>query len=193
MAPDPSDLDHLVDGIRERSEKAFSDLHRAMANGLMTHAFGMLRDRQAAEDAVQQAFLELARTAPSFRGDGRALRSWLYRAVRFNCLDEVRRRKRRPEVPTEILPESEAHGTGLDMNLDPDLEDALRQLTELQRNVIILKHVLEFTGDEIADILDTNRAAVYASAARAERKLKKLLGRVKSPDRAASVSVEGRL
>ncbi|MCL1595097.1 MAG: sigma-70 family RNA polymerase sigma factor [Actinomycetia bacterium] len=193
MAPDPSELDHLVDGIRERSEKAFSDLHRAVANGLMAHAFGMLRDRQAAEDAVQQAFLELAKTAPSFRGDGRALRSWLYRAVRFNCLDEVRRRKRRPEVPTETLPEYEAHGTGIDMNLDPDLEDALRELTELQRNIIILKHVLEFTGDEIADILNTNRAAVYASAARAERKLKKLLGRVRSHDHAASVWVEGRL
>lgn len=183
-------LDGLVGGIRERSDRAFADLHRVMADALASYAFGMLRDRQAAEDVVQQAFLELVRSAPSLRGDGRSLRAWMYRAVRFNCLDEVRRRSRRPEHPTADLPEVMARDTDPDMGFDPELEDALRQLSEQQRSIIILKHVLGFSGDEIATILDSNRTSVYASAARAERRLKKLLSPVESGNNATSQRVE---
>ncbi len=183
-------LDGLVGGIRERSDRAFADLHRVMADALASYAFGMLRDRQAAEDAVQQAFLELARTAPLLRGGGRSLRAWMYRAVRFNCLDEVRRRSRRPEYPMPDLPEVTARDTDPDVGFDPKLEDALRQLSEQQRSIIILKHVLGFSGDEIATILDSNRTSVYASAARAERRLKKLLSPVESGNSATSQRVE---
>ncbi len=186
------DLDALVGGIRERSDRAFSDLHRVMADRLVSYAYGMLRDRQAAEDAVQQAFLELAGTASSFRGDGRALRAWLYRSVRFNCLDEVRRRTRHPEQPMEHLPETATPDTDTCVSLDPELEEALGQLNEQQRSIIVLKHVLGFSGDEIAHILGSNRAAVYASAARSERRLKKLLTPIESSDTAASEWVEVR-
>jgi len=163
-----------------------------MADRLVSYAYGMLRDRQAAEDAVQQAFLELAGTAASFRGDGRALRAWLYRSVRFNCLDEVRRRTRHPEQPTEYLPETATSDTDTCVSLDPELEDALGRLNERQRSIIVLKHVLGFSGDEIADILGSNRAAVYASAARAERQLKKMLTPIESSGNAASEWVEAR-
>ncbi len=160
-----------------------------MADRLVSYAFGMLRDRQAAEDAVQQAFLELAGSAASFRGDGRALRAWMYRAVRFNCLDEVRRRTRRPEQPTADLPETAA-ADEIDISFDPELEEALGELNEQQRSIIVLKHVLGFSGDEIAVILDSNRAAVYASGARAERRLKKILAPVESTGAVTSQRVE---
>ncbi|MCL1587189.1 MAG: RNA polymerase sigma factor [Actinomycetia bacterium] len=192
MAAPAPDLDVLVDGIRERSEAAFSDLHHLMSNRLVSFAYGMLRDRQAAEDAVQQAFLELASTAQSFRGDGRSLRSWLYRSVRFNCLDEVRRRERHPERPTDELPDIASMDSDMELGVDPILEMALQELSEQQRSIIILKHVLGFSGDEIARILGSNRAAVYASAARAERRLKKLLTPVESGASAASQWVENK-
>ncbi len=192
VAPPPPDLDHLVDGIRERSERAFSDLHRIMADGLVSYAYGTLRDRQAAEDAVQQAFLELARTSSSFRGDGRSLRSWLYRAVRFNCLDEVRRRARHPEQPTADLPDPPTTGIEPDLGIDPELDAAMAELTERQRSIIVLKHVLGFSGAEIAGIVGTNRAAVYAAAARAERHLRRSLAPVGSAGPPASQEAEER-
>jgi RNA polymerase sigma-70 factor, ECF subfamily len=163
-----------------------------MADRLVSYAFGMLRDRQAAEDAVQQTFLELARTAPSLRGDGRALRSWLFRSVRFNCLDEVRRRSRHPERPTADLPETAMLDTEPCVALDPELQEALDQLTEQQRSIIVLKHVLGYSGAEIAEILGSNRTAVYAAATRAERRLHKSLAPVESVSGAASQWVEDR-
>ena len=181
-------LDELVDGIRERSEEAFSTVYQLTANGLASFAYGMLRDRPAAEDAVQQAFLELTKAASSIRGDGRSLRAWLYRSVRFTCLDELRRRSRRPEVPTDEVPDV---GVIDQIDLpDPELQQALMTLNERQRTLIVLRHVVGMSPSEIARILRSNRTAVYAALARAEHRLRRLLESVESAPHTASVQAE---
>jgi RNA polymerase sigma factor (sigma-70 family) len=182
--------DELVDGIRERREQAFTTVYRLLASDLLSFAYGMLHDRGAAEDAVQQAFLELARSAPTVHGDGRSLRAWLYRSVRFSCLDELRRRRRHPEDPTQYLPEDPSEDAFA--LPDPALAEALLDLSDRQRTIVVLRHVVGASVD-IARILGSNRTAVYAASARAERHLRKRLAAVESGGRAASPSgKEGR-
>jgi RNA polymerase sigma-70 factor, ECF subfamily len=183
-----ADLDELVDGIRERSEAAFSAVYGLMAGELLSFAFAMIHDRGAAEDVVQQAFLELARSSPSLLGNGRSLRAWLYRSVRFNCLDEIRRRTRRPEEPTDALPERPAEED--DPLPDPVLRAALMQLDERQREMVLLRHVVGCSIADIAEVVDSNRAAVYAALGRAERRLRTILGGVESAGFAASSLVD---
>ena len=176
--------DSLVDGVRARSEQAFATVYQLVASDLLSFANGMLRDLGAAEDAVQQAFLELARAAPTIKGDGRSLRAWLYRSVRFSCLDEVRRRKRRPEQPTSDLPD---HGVedGI-IEGDPLLQEALMKLGERHRAILVLRHVIGCSVDDVAQILGSNRTAIYAASARAERRLRRELTGVESKPDAAS-------
>ena len=174
--PELSSLDDWVDGIRHRSDAAFRAVYESMANDLASFAIGFLHDRKAAEDAVQQAFLELVKGAHTIRGDGRSLRSWLYRSVRFTCLDELRRRKRKPvalgaeehDHPPILTDPTEDH-------LAPELEAALNALTERQRTLVLLRHVVDLTGEDIAEIMDMTRAAVYAALGRAETRLRTLL------------------
>lgn len=174
-------LDLLVDGVRRRSDAAFADVYRLTGDPLASFAYSMLRDRQAAEDAVQQAFLELVRAADTIKGDGRSLRAWLFRSVRFTCLDEIRRRSRRPETPTASIPESmDVHAELPTPGLDPDLESALSELTEQQRNLLSLRHVVGLSGAEAAEVMNMSRPAAYAATARAEKRLRKLLERVES-------------
>jgi len=181
-------LDELVDGIRHRSEEAFSAVYSLTANGLASYANGMLRDRLAAEDAVQQAFLELTRAAPNLRGSGRSLRAWLYRSVRYTCLDEIRRRGRHPEVVTDAVPDI-GYLDEIEMP-DPALHAALMELSERQRSLLLLRHVVGLHADAVATVMGTNRTAVYAATARAERRLRHLLEGVESESTPASVSVE---
>ncbi len=181
-------LDELVDGVRNRSEEAFAAVYDLTAGALASYAYGMLRDRPAAEDAVQQAFLELTRAASTLRGDGRSLRAWLYRSVRFTCLDELRRRSRRPEVVTDSLPET-GYDDGIELP-DPQLQEALMALTERQRSLLVLRHVVGLPADEVARVMESNRTAVYAATARAERRLRRLLEAVEFPGRPASIPVE---
>ena len=180
--------DSLVDGIRERSDAAFSTVYQLVASELVSFANGMLHDRGAAEDAVQQAFLELARAAPEIKGDGNSLRAWLYRSVRFGCLDEIRRRQQRPEQPTERLPETPSPQESDDG--DPDLLSALQRLGERHRSILVLRHVIGYSVDEIADIMQSNRTAIYAASARAERRLRRELESVESHRSAASQRTE---
>ncbi len=156
---------------------AFTELYELMAERLFRFAHRMLRDRGASEDAVQHAFLELVRAQPELEAD-RSLEAWLFKSVRFTCLDEIRRRSRRPEVPSEQLPDT---GTEDEVLLiDPELEKALSALTPEQQEVLHLKHVEGYDGAEIATITDSNRTAVYAMASRAEARLKKLLEPIES-------------
>ncbi len=182
--------DSLVDGVRERSDEAFSTVYQLVASELLSFANGMLRDRGAAEDAVQQAFLELARAAPTIKGDGNSLRAWLFRSVRFSCLDEIRRRKRRPEQPTADVPEGEIETDSTEG--DPIVHEALQRLGERHRAILVLRHVIGYSVDEVARILESNRTAIYAASARAERRLRKELSVVESGPSPASQQLEDR-
>ncbi len=164
-----------MDGIRARDEGAYAVAYAHTADPLASFANGIVHDRSFAEDAVQQAFLELVTASPSIEGDGRSLRAWLFRSVRFSCLDELRRRRRRPEALTDRPPERTVPADADAEMADPDLVAALQRLSDRQRTLLALKHIVGLDGNEIVDVVGGNRAAVYAATARAERHLRKLL------------------
>lgn len=168
-------LDAHVAGIRDRSEAAFRAVYDAVADDLVSYAYGMLSDRRTAEDVVQQTFVELVRKGHRIRGDGRSLQAWLFKSVRFGCLDEYRRRSRRPEVPHDIVPDQPVSDDPMADTLDSELEAALDLLSDRQRSAVLLRHVVGLTGDEIAKILGTTRKAAYSLLARSETRLREIL------------------
>jgi RNA polymerase sigma-70 factor (ECF subfamily) len=183
------DLDALVAGVVQRDNQAFTQLYDLLADSLGAFAFRLVRDRQAAEDAVQQAFIELANAAPDFTGDGRSLQAWLYKSVRFSCFDEFRRRSRRPEVPTETLPEVPF----VESDAAPysaELAGAIASLPYRQQLLLDLRHVHQLSGSEMAEVLGMTRPAAYAALGRAEKSLRKaFIGAVESMNPMASVPV----
>jgi RNA polymerase sigma-70 factor (ECF subfamily) len=168
-------LDHLVEGVRTRSNEAFTAVYQATVNDLVSFAFGMLGDRRTAEDVVQQTFLELVDAASRFRGDGSSLRAWLYKSVRFGCLDEYRRRSRRPEVPHEMIPEVSVEVDPLEGHLDAELDAALSALNVRQRTALLLRHVAGLDGGEVSQVMGITRRAAYALIERAEAALRETL------------------
>ncbi len=174
------ELDRLVSGIRQRDNAAFAELYRLVAGSLATFANSMIRDRTTAEDAVQQAFLELARSAHTITGDGRTLRAWLFRSVRYTCLDEIRRRTRRPETPYASIPDTATIDEPDTVGWDPAIERALQQLSDRDRTLIVLRHVVGLSGQEIADVMELKRPAAYAATSRAEHHFKTALADVES-------------
>lgn len=169
-------LDRWVEGVRNRNDVAFRAVYDATADDLASFAFGMVSDRRTAEDIVQESFVELVRAAPKIKGDGAALRAWLFKSVRYGCLDEYRRRVRRPEIPQEELPETPIDQDPLAEHLAPELEAALNSLSKRHRTVVLLRHVVGLDGEEIATVLGTSRRAAYAVLSRAETKLREALG-----------------
>jgi RNA polymerase sigma-70 factor, ECF subfamily len=130
-----------------------------------------------AADATQEALLALVRGLPRY--DGRAAFStWAYRVATNACLDELRRRKRRPDpgLPDhEVAPRGGAPGLA-DRTADRlALDDALAGLPEQFRAPVVLRDVLGMDYAEIAAVLEIPPGTVRSRIARGRAALAKRL------------------
>src|SRR5215211_7394222 len=155
-------LAHLSDeallALCERGDEvALGELyerHGAVAYGL---AFRILRNEMLAEDAVQDAFLTVWRTAGRFAPEQAAASTWLLTIVHRRAVDLVRREERRRGKPLSEAAEPVAHESAEDaawLRLQRErVQDALRQLPDEQREAIELAYYGGFTQSELADRL----------------------------------------
>jgi RNA polymerase sigma-70 factor (ECF subfamily) len=79
------------------SAEALGLLHRRFVRLILGVAAHTL-DRAAAEDLVQEIFLEVWRNADRFDPERGTVRSWILQIAHFRLLNELRRRSRRPEI-----------------------------------------------------------------------------------------------
>jgi RNA polymerase sigma-70 factor, ECF subfamily len=135
-----------------------------------------------AADGCQEALLAIVRGLPRF--DGRStFRTWSYRVATNACLDELRRRKRRP-VAVDEIPEGTSDDPGLDQQLADrmTIDGALAQLAEEFRAPIVLRDVAGMDYAEIAATLDIPPGTVRSRIARGRRHLAGILGNQNAPD-----------
>ena len=143
----------LVIRAQGGDKDAYGLVASEIADRFLAVARRILRDRDLAEDATQQALLAIWRDLPRLRDPGR-FESWSYRLLVNACYTEGR--KQRHWTPNlRVLPIDE--GTAdqrLDRVVDRDqLERGFRRLTLDQRTVVVLYHYLDKPLDEIARIL----------------------------------------
>ena len=112
-------------------------------------------DAAAAEDIAQEAFLAAVRALDRF-DRRRPFGPWLHRIVVNRAIDWARARTLRGEVEA-----NESLATDPDPPKElPELVRALAALPPDQRAVVVLRHLLEYTPGEIADLLDLPRGTV---------------------------------
>lgn len=191
-------LDDLVAGVRRGDRDAIAAVYLEVAPGFR----GFLRRRvshgEVADDLVEQTFIELIESGERFRGDGRALRAWLYRAARNNLADWGKRAERRSDHVLTPQRAAEIRDDGPDLDerviatqMDPVLTAALAQLTAEQREVLELRLVAQLSITQVAEITGRTVGSVKLLQHRAVRRLRALLGeeevpRSESPDTAAA-------
>jgi RNA polymerase sigma-70 factor (ECF subfamily) len=140
----------LVERAREGDREAFGTLVRAAATRLDATARLILRDRELARDAVQEALIRAWRDLPGLRDPDR-FDAWLYRLLANAAIDEARRRKRRViEVAVEgidvAVPED-----GIRLLADRDALDwALAGLLPEQRALVALHYYVGLPLPEAA-------------------------------------------
>jgi RNA polymerase sigma-70 factor (ECF subfamily) len=146
----------LVRAAQQGDAAALEALFRAHWPAAYRAAWFVVRDAQAAEDIAQEAFLSAVAALDRF-DRRRPLAPWLKTIVARRAIDALRARNLRREVgdaPLEVLPAPERTPAA------GDLEDALAALPDDQRTVVVLRHVLELTPGEIAEVLGLPRGTV---------------------------------
>jgi RNA polymerase sigma factor (sigma-70 family) len=129
------------------------DRYGRLAYGL---ALRVMRDQALAEDAVQDAFLDVWRSAGRFRPERSKASTWILTLVHRRAVDLVRREERRRFEPLEAAPEPSGEATdeiawlGLER---ARVREALRQLPDQQREALGLAYFDGYTQTELAERL----------------------------------------
>jgi RNA polymerase sigma-70 factor (ECF subfamily) len=139
---------------RAGSVSDFEALFRAHWPRAHRAAYLVVHDSAAAEDIAQEAFLAAIRALDRF-DRSRPFAPWLHRIVVNRAIDWSRARALRAEAE---LDERAAPAARAELD-DPTLA-ALAQLSPEHRGVIVLRHLLEYTPGEIAELLDLPRGTV---------------------------------
>ncbi len=137
-------------------------------------------------DVSQEVFLKIYRSISSFKGDSE-FSTWLYRVAKNCALDYIRKKK----PPGISLDSSGDEGEGFDIadtsgSSNPEktalenekseiLKKCINKLSDEHREVIILRHVNEYSYEQIAEMLSLEAGTVKSRIFRAREALKKIL------------------
>jgi len=155
------DLAHLSDeavvALAARSdETALAELYDRFGRVAYGLAYRVLRDAALAEDAVQEAFLDVWRGANRFVPERARAASWILTFVHRRAVDVVRREQRRRSEPIEAaeIPTGDAADDAAWLRFERErVQAALKQLPDMQREAIELAYYGGFTQSELAERL----------------------------------------
>jgi RNA polymerase sigma-70 factor (ECF subfamily) len=163
------------------------ETHKAMVYSILWH---FLRDRSLADEVAQDVFFELHRSWNSMKSPAHLV-SWLRRVTTHRAIDQVRKRRSRPETTLTESGEPTVFEQVHDSFLSCYLERMVASLPAQQRMMIILRYQEEMEIDEIAAALDMKAGTVKTQIGRALDLLRaKTLHRLKPGDLG---STDGRL
>lgn len=159
----------------------FLDEVEAAIPALRRYAHGLVRDRDAAEDLVQDCLERALSRRGMWRGDG-PLKAWLFRIL-LNCFrDDRRRLASRPQLaPIDGIAEPARSG-GQEAHLSlRDVHDAIGRLPEDQRAALLLVALEGLSLAEAAGVLGVPEGTLASRLGRARAALREMTGR--RPDR----------
>jgi RNA polymerase sigma-70 factor (ECF subfamily) len=170
----------LLSRLQQRDMQAleeFYDRHSRLAYGL---AYRILSDATAAEDVVQEAFLNVWRQAPTYDARRGAVRTWLLSIVHHRAIDHVRSRAhRQTDVQIDLVEHSLAAADTWQTVIGNVERDAIRQavaaLPQEQQRTIELAYFAGYSQPEIAVAMGVPLSTVKGRIRMAMQKLRVLL------------------
>jgi RNA polymerase sigma-70 factor (ECF subfamily) len=197
--------------VMQVKEEAFRELTDPYRRELQVHIYRIVGSVHDAEDLLQETLLAAWRGLDGFEGRA-SVRAWLYRIATNRSLDALRAIRRRPEEPRRMseMPEPTRHGEAIWLEPFPDslLERipgeapgrearyetreaielgfivGLQHLSPQQRAVLVLRDVLGYRAEEVAEMLDTTAHSVNSLLRRARAAFESRLpaaGRERAP------------
>lgn len=200
VGPGPGTSDESPPGHRSNAElvasaqagdpESWAAIYDANYPAVYRYIRARIFDDSIAEDLAADVFLSALEAIRRYRDRGKPLLAWLYGIARNVVAEHQRKLARaggfasqRPERstaqadPGQAVDLAAAGGDPAHMIRHLDLEVAIQELTESQREVVILRYFVGLTTGEIAAVLGKDISAIYSLEARAMMDLRKRLGK----------------
>jgi RNA polymerase sigma-70 factor (ECF subfamily) len=182
--------EELVIRAQGGDREAFALIARPLYPRLLRIASSIMGDPAAAEDATQQAMLDVWRKLPQLREPAR-FEAWCYRTVTNACHDEGRRRRRwlrdteTPSLLGAVAPDGTIRVEQRDI-----LERCFEGLSTEHRTVLVLHYVADMTQAHMAEVLDVPVGTVRSRLSRAIEALRLAIDAETRADRVGPVGRE---
>lgn len=172
-------FDSTLAAARTGAEWAWTNLYRQFSPAVL----GYFRAQcvPEPEDLTAEVFYQVVRSLGQFDGDETAFRSWVFVIAHRKIVDDSRHRKRRPVAPAEAQT-LEYRGSSGDVEQEAmrhlsqgEVSALLAELTDNQRDVMLLRILGGLSLEETADVLNIRSGAVSALQNRAVKRLRKKL------------------
>ena len=169
-----TDQELLRDYVERRSEPAFAELVARHIDPVYSAAMRMVRDAHLAQDVTQGVFAALSQRADQLR-DRATISGWLHRTTQNLAANvirsDVRRRAREQEVAAMNASPS-AESEEIWERISPHLDAGLEELSEPDRDALLLRYFERKSAREMATILGTSEQAAQKRVNRAVERLR---------------------
>ena len=169
----------LVALVARGDEAALGELYDRVGRVAFGIALRILRDDRLAEDAVQEAFLGVWRSAATYRAERAKASTWILTLVHRRAVDAVRREQRRRADSLELAAEPAVEGVEEDawLRLQRErVQAALRHLPDAQREALELAYYGGFSQSELAERLGQPLGTIKSRMFTGLSRLRELLG-----------------
>ncbi len=182
----------LVKRVRSGDQRAFKLLVERYQRKVYAIALGMLKDKEEAMDVSQEAFVKVFKYLEHFKGDS-SFYTWLYRITTNICIDVIRRRNSGRGEQVEFdesiqhdLGEAQIGALGSRLGTNPQksalrrelaekIQEALQQVPEKHRAILLLREVEGLSYEDLARTLDIPKGTVMSRLFHARAKVQEIL------------------
>ncbi|MBN1199362.1 MAG: sigma-70 family RNA polymerase sigma factor [Bacteroidales bacterium] len=180
----------LVQGIIHHDQAAFKELVETNQQLVIRTCYSLVHELEDARDLAQEVFIEILKSASSFRGNAK-LSSWIYRIAINKSLNHLKRSRRREALALFSLQDhqhringeemvdqnsySEVDQTMEEKELKQALHTAINRLPVNQKIAFTLHNYEELPYKEIAEVMDLSVSSVESLIHRAKQNLQKRL------------------
>ncbi len=174
-----SEDEQLVKRAQKGEQAAFAEIYELYQPAVFRYVYYRVADVATAEDLTSTVFTRLVEKIDSYRHRGRPLLAWIYTIARNAVLDHHRRTSRSKLVPLDerLLDDSSDVELAVQRRLTKGrLAAAMSELTEDQRQVVMLRFIEGMSCKEVGRMLDKSTGAIKALQHRGLAALARILG-----------------
>lgn len=168
------DNKELIDQLtlfRKGNEEAFNAIYRELKVPVYTIIYRITYDVPLSEDIMQELFFKLSQTSPP--STVKKPRAWIFKMARNLAIDYKRKYRDTTEYIDEAIPDG--YSIEGDATIRLDIENALRELEEYERDIVTLRLNAELKFKDIAELVDEPLGTVLWRYRKAIKKVKESL------------------
>lgn len=144
-------------------------LYVRYADDVLRYVTSLVRDHHEAEDITQNVFAKLMTAIKKYEQREVPFAAWILRVARNAALDHLRAKR---AVPVEEVRIADTGSAQTSLDRGRDLREALEQLPDDQREVLVLRHIVGLSPVEIAGTLNKTESSVHGLHHRGRRTLR---------------------